>query len=83
MIFNNSEAIRKVTEYNETLGRMLKWYLDDPEPSEEDYNYMRGFAKVLNEIGVITFKERQHILSNRTIEDAEDEFLEIEWKEII
>ena len=78
MIFDNSEAIRKVTEYNETLGGMLKWYLDDPEPSEEDYNNMRGFAKVLNEIGVITYKERQHILGNRTIEDDEDDFLEIE-----
>ena len=78
MIFDNSEAIRKVTEYNKTLGGMLKWYLDDPESSEEDYNYMRGFAKVLNEIGVITYKERQHILGNRTIEDDEDDFLEIE-----
>ena len=36
MIFDNSEVIKKVTEYNETLGGMLKWYLDDPEPSEED-----------------------------------------------
>lgn len=78
MIFDNSETIRKVTEYNKTLGGMLKWYLDDPEPSEKDYNYMRGFAKVLNEIGVITYKERQHILGNRTIEDDEDDFLEIE-----
>jgi hypothetical protein len=56
-----AETLKKVKGYNDRLGQMLERYFD--KPSESTYEYIRGFTRVLYEIGVITFDERLDILA--------------------